>query len=110
MLSFGLKVTALGFGTVFVGLIILMVSIMVQTKIFEKKSDTQQAKPAAAAPAPVAAAPVVETNDDELVAVIAAAVAAAGGSVYVKAITRVQGTTGAPWAAGGRTNFMNSNL
>ena len=80
ILQYGLSVTLVGIGTVFVGLIILIALI----KLMEKVMNAATGKQKAAAPAP-AAAPVPaeeeeqaeETDDDELIAVIAAAVAAA---------------------------------
>ena len=80
IIQYGLSVTLVGIGTVFVGLIILIALI----KLMEKVMNAATGKQKAAAPAP-AAAPVPaeeeeqaeETDDDELIAVIAAAVAAA---------------------------------
>lgn len=80
ILQYGLSVTLVGIGTVFVGLIILIALI----KLMEKVMNAATGKQKVAAPAP-AAAPVPaeeeeqaeETDDDELIAVIAAAVAAA---------------------------------
>ena len=78
ILQYGLSVTLVGIGTVFVGLIILIALI----KLMEKVMNAATGKQKAAAPAP-AAAPAEEeeqaeeTDDDELIAVIAAAVAAA---------------------------------
>ena len=80
ILQYGLSVTLVGIGTVFVGLIILIALI----KLMEKVMNAATGKQKAVAPAPAAApAPAEEeeqaeeTDDDELIAVIAAAVAAA---------------------------------
>ena len=80
ILQYGLSVTLVGIGTVFVGLIILIALI----KLMEKVMNAATGKQKAAAPAPAAVpAPAEEeeqaeeTDDDELIAVIAAAVAAA---------------------------------
>lgn len=80
ILQYGLSVTLVGIGTVFVGLIILIALI----KLMEKVMNAATGKQKAAAPVPAAApAPAEEeeqaeeTDDDELIAVIAAAVAAA---------------------------------
>ena len=79
ILQYGLSVTLVGIGTVFVGLIILIALI----KLMEKVMNAATGKQKAAAPVPAAApAPAEEeeqaeeTDDDELIAVIAAAVAA----------------------------------
>lgn len=80
ILQYGLSVTLVGIGTVFVGLIILIALI----KLMEKVMNAATGKQKAAAPAPAAAPVPAEeeeqaegTDDDELIAVIAAAVAAA---------------------------------
>lgn len=76
ILQYGLSVTLVGIGTVFVGLIILIALI----KLMEKVMNAATGKQKAAAPAPVPAEEeeqAEETDDDELIAVIAAAVAAA---------------------------------
>lgn len=80
ILQYGLSVTLVGIGTVFVGLIILIALI----KLMEKVMNAATGKQKAAAPAPAAAPASAEeeeqaeeTDDDELIAVIAAAVAAA---------------------------------
>ncbi len=80
ILQYGLSVTLVGIGTVFVGLIILIALI----KLMEKVMNAATGKQKAAAPAPAAAPAAAEeeeqaeeTDDDELIAVIAAAVAAA---------------------------------
>jgi len=76
ILQYGLSVTLVGIGTVFVGLIILIALI----KLMEKAMSAATGKQKAAAPAPAPAEEeeqAEETDDDELIAVIAAAVAAA---------------------------------
>ena len=45
--------------------------------------------------------------NNELAAVIAAAIAACGQQVAIKNISRVIGTSGAAWAATGRTDAMS---
>ena len=74
ILQYGLSVTLVGIGTVFVGLIILIALI----KLMEKVMNAATGKQKAAAPAPAEEEEQAEeTDDDELIAVIAAAVAAA---------------------------------
>ena len=83
-LQYGLSVALVGIGTVFVGLVILIVLIKVMEMVIHGATGSKKAPaPAAAAPAPAPApAPAVveeepEQDDDELIAVIAAAVAMA---------------------------------
>ena len=64
-------VVLMGMGTVFFGLICLIVLTSIMGRILGR-----EAAPAAAAPAaPVAAAPAVEPNRQELVAAVSAAIA-----------------------------------
>ena len=80
IIQYGLSVTLVGMGTVFVGLIILIALIKVLERALQ---GTGSKKADAPAPAPVVeeqepeADVQEETDDGELVAVIAAAVAAA---------------------------------
>ena len=81
-LQYGLSVALVGIGTVFVGLVILIVLIKVMEMVIHGATGGKKAPaPAAAAPAPAPAPAVVEEepeqDDDELIAVIAAAVAMA---------------------------------
>lgn len=81
-LQYGLSVALVGIGTVFVGLVILIVLIKVMEMVIHGATGSKKAPaPAAAAPAPAPAPAVVEEepeqDDDELIAVIAAAVAMA---------------------------------
>ena len=79
-LQYGLSVALVGIGTVFVGLVILIVLIKVMEMVIHGATGSKKAPaPVAAAPAP---APAVveeepEQDDGELIAVIAAAVAMA---------------------------------
>ena len=80
-LQYGLSVTLVGIGTVFVGLVILIVLIKVMEMVIHGATGSKKAPAAAPAPAPAPAPAVVEEepeqDDDELIAVIAAAVAMA---------------------------------
>ena len=111
MLSFGLQVTALGFGLVLVILVALMFVMQGMSNALipkpKKEEPKQEIKAQEQPPASVAVAPVVKEDDDEILAVIAAATAACGHQVVIKAITRVIGTNTAPWSATGRTEAMN---
>ena len=89
-LGYGATVAVIGICTVFVGLILLILCVMIMGKIFEAATKPKAPKQAAAAaPAPVpapapVATPVVEEapveTDPQLIAVIAAAIAAFEGS------------------------------
>lgn len=109
-LMFGLQVAVIAMAIVFVALVSLMFVIQGGASLMQKKTDEPKVaaapQAAAPAPAPVTAAPVKEDNN-ELAAVIAAAIAASGHQVIVKSISRVIGTTGAAWAATGRTDAMS---
>ena len=80
-LQYGLSVALVGIGTVFVGLVILIVLIKVMEMVIHGATGGKKAPAAAPAPAPAPAPAVVEEepeqDDDELIAVIAAAVAMA---------------------------------
>ena len=81
-LQYGLSVALVGIGTVFVGLVILIVLIKVMEMVIHGATGSKKAPaPTAAAPAPAPAPAVVEEepeqDDGELIAVIAAAVAMA---------------------------------
>lgn len=81
-LQYGLSVALVGIGTVFVGLVILIVLIKVMEMVIHGATGSKKAPaPAAAAPAPAPAPAVMEEepeqDDGELIAVIAAAVAMA---------------------------------
>lgn len=110
----GLKVTAIGFTTVFVVLTVLMGIIYVMGSVLGNAGKKPEAAPKAATPAPKAAAPApaaAKQDDGELIAVIAAAIAACGGSTQaVKSISRVNGTAGAAWTAASRSDAMGSRL
>ncbi len=108
----GLKVTAIGFSTVFIVLVILMFIIMAAGNFMSGIGKKSDAAPKVATAAPQAAAPAAapaKQDDGELIAVIAAAIAACGGSTKaVKSITRVNGTAGAAWSAASRADAMNN--
>jgi sodium pump decarboxylase gamma subunit len=111
MMLYGLKVTLLGMGTVFVALYILMLLIQLQSNFLAPKPQKKQDEPkkeVTPAQAQVSSAQVTEKEDeDEIAAVIAAAIAACGQQVVIRTITRVIGTSGATWAQSGRTEAMN---
>ena len=108
----GLKVTAIGFTTVFVVLAILMFIIMAAGSFMAGLVKKSEAAPKVATAAPQAAAPATapaKQDDTELIAVISAAIAACGGSTKaVKSITRVNGTAGAAWSVASRADAMNN--
>lgn len=107
MLVFGAQVAIIAMTIVFIALAALMLIIQGSSVFFiQKKTEPKVAAPEAAVPAPVEAAPV-QKDDNELAAVIAAAIAACGHQVVVKSISRVVGTSGAAWAATGRTDAMS---
>ena len=96
-LGYGGIVAVIGILIVFLGLAILIVSIMAISKLLrmmEKKPAVEAPKPAPVVEAPVAA-PVVEeevVDDTELIAVIAAAIAAfdnSGKNLVVRKVRRV---------------------
>ena len=107
--GYGVTVAVIGIATVFVGLILLIVCVMVMGKIFEAATKPKAPKKVAqAAPVPVpapapVATPVVEEpaapeTDPQLIAVIAAAIAAFEGSnktLVVRNVRRVNGWNGA---------------
>ena len=110
MLIFGLSVAVIAMGIVFIALVSLMLIIQGSALVFQKKTDEPKVTPKAApapAPAPVTVTPA-KADDQELIAVISAAIASCGHhNVFIKTITRLTGTTGAAWAATGRTEYMN---
>ncbi len=107
MLVFGAQVAVIAMTIVFIALAALMLIIQGSSVLFiQKKTEPKVAAPEVAAPAPVEAAPVKNDNN-ELAAVIAAAIAACGQQVAIKNISRVIGTSGAAWAATGRTDAMS---
>ena len=112
MLGFGLTVAAIGIGTVFAELILLVFVIYaisgIANLITGKKSEAGAgtAQQMVAQPAVVQAQ---EANDDDIVAVIAAAIASLSmGSVQITAIRRINGVTGLAWSHAGRLDTMNS--
>ena len=108
-LGYGAIVAVIGIATVFVGLILLIVCVMIMGKIFEaatKPKAPKQVAPVVAtpvpAPAPIATPvveePAAEETDPQLIAVIAAAIAAFEGSnktLVVRNVRRVSGWNGA---------------
>lgn len=77
----GLSTFGLGFGTVFVGLICLILIIKLMSVILAAKpaKDKSAAPVGQQAPAPAAAAPVIE-NRGQFIAAVSAAIAAAMGT------------------------------
>ncbi len=102
-LGYGGITTVIGLIIVFVGLIIIVLSLYLMSSVFKridrkKAEKAAKAEPAApepeAAPAPAVEAPAEEANDDELITVIAAAVAAfcaqsGTQDVRIKSVRRV---------------------
>lgn len=110
MLTYGLKVTLLGMGTVFIALIILMGLIQVQSKLLIPKSSKQTVIPkeqTSVIEQPKTLQTVDQDDELEIAAVIAAAISACGHQVVVKNITRIYGNHGSAWAQSGRTEAMN---
>jgi len=68
-----LFVVLMGIGTVFFGLICIIILVTITGKIVTKLQKPEAPKTVAAAPAPVAAAPV--QNKSEIIAAVAAAIA-----------------------------------
>ena len=101
-LTYGGTVAVIGIAIVFIGLILLILSISIMAGIFDRANEKKAAKEKAAAalqtPAPVQPDPVetVEdvVEDTELIAVIAAAIAAfdnSGRQLVVRKVRRVSG-------------------
>lgn len=106
-LWFGLNVTVIGFGLVFVALFVLMLIISALGPAFsgQKKKATEAPKVDVAPAAPTLM--VAEEDDTEIAAVIAAAVAAATGGRYaVTAIRRAGTNQGYAWSSAGRQEQM----
>lgn len=110
-------VFAVGFGIVFITLILLILVLTIQAKIFQavgsrgKTAKAPAAKPAPApAPAPAAAPAAAQEDEDEIAAVIAAAVAMmseSGNGLVVRSVRRVGSNTPA-WSASGRQEYVNT--
>lgn len=115
MLGFGLTVAAIGMGTVFLELVLLIFviyAISTVTKAISGKKSEAGVSPAqqqAAQPAAVQAQ-IQETNDEnDIVAAIAAAVASLDlGNVRITAIRRISACTAPVWSHAGRLDTMNS--
>ena len=112
-LVFGLQVTVIGVGMVFVALIALIFIISLQDKIlsgFTKKKPEKVETPKVETAQVVSASQseAKKEDQDELIAVIAAAISAYNGQqVVVKNIRRVTGNAGLPWASASRIDNMN---
>ena len=116
ILQYGLSVTFVGMGTVFIGLIIL-IGLIKLLEVFVSKIAGKKAEAPAApapAPAPVAEEEVEPADDGELVAVIAAAVAAAmeaageESGFVVRSIRRVHNAPA--WNRAGREEQVYSRM
>lgn len=110
ILIFGLKVSIIGFGVVFLSLILITLIIQLQEEFFKKLEKKSVNKPeiVTTEPVPVVTTPEIkEDYQEELVAVIAAAICACGQQVIIKNIKRAYGNTGVPWATASRTDNMN---
>ena len=106
-LGYGAVVAIIGLAVVFVGLVLIILSIYAISWVLKKLTGEEKEKAPKAEPAPapvveMAAAPAVEpaqeeievTDDNELIAVIAAAIAAMdGGSkpFVIRSVRRVAG-------------------
>lgn len=110
MLIYGLKVTLLGMGVVFVALILLMFLIKAQSFIIASLTKKEDPKIIEKIDKPETV-PEREKQDeedpDELIAVISAAIAALGYNVSIKTITRVSGSQGSAWSQAGRNDAIN---
>lgn len=100
MLTYGLKVTLLGMGIVFIALYFLMFLIQVQSKFFTLKSSNQvitinQVDSRVEKPKPIQ----IKDYDDENE--IAAAIAAFGHQIVIKKITRMYKNSSSFWAQNG---------
>ena len=115
-LIFGLSVTAIGIGIVFLGLVVLIGLIklisMVTASMGSKKTPAPVPQPVRPAPAP---APVVEeapvADDGALIAVITAAIAAMlddGSAFVVRKVRRVSNTPA--WSKAGREEQIYSRF
>ena len=110
LVSFGLQVSVLGMGTVFIILIILLYLITGLSLFIGKKKVNQSAITAPAAKTAISAPAATSSSEDEseIVAVIAAAIAACGGSGTVRTIKRIIGDGGTAWNTLGRAEIMDS--
>jgi sodium pump decarboxylase gamma subunit len=113
MLGFGLTVAAIGLGTVFSELVLLIFviyAISAVTKAISGKKSEAGVSPAQQQAAQPAAVQVQEANDEnDIVAAIAAAVASLNlGSVRITAIRRICGSSAPTWSHAGRLDTMNS--
>ena len=119
VLTFGLLVTAIGIGIVFVGLVILIGLIKLIS--LATSALARKPKPAAPAPAPAtapaapvapAAQPAATPQDDAaLIAAITAAITMMlddGATFVVRKVRRVTNTT--PWARAGREEQIYSRF
>lgn len=112
-------VFAVGFGIVFVTLILLILVLSIQSWIFTRmggrgkkaKAPAAKAAPApVAAPAPAPAPAAAQEDEDEIAAVIAAVVAMmseSGNGLVVRSVRRVGANTPA-WSASGRQEYVNT--
>ena len=117
ILKYGLSVSLVGIGTVFVGLVILIGLIKVLEIVMKNTAGKTKAETPAPAPAPVVEeAAEEETDDDELIAVIAAAVAAAmeatgaedASGFVVRSIRRINNAPA--WNRAGREEQVYSRM
>lgn len=111
MLAYGLKVTVLGMGIVFIALCLLMLLIKGQSKFFVQKAPQTATSLTKEGVEDIENASDLKYNqeiDDETVAVIAAAIqAVCGGQIVVKNIKRITGSQGSVWSQMGRIDAMN---
>ncbi|MCR4442534.1 MAG: OadG family protein [Peptococcaceae bacterium] len=109
---FGLTVTAIGMGVVFIELIFLVYVINViswTSKRMDGKKNAAQVKTVKAeSQAEVSAAALDTEKDDEIAAVISAAIAyMTQGSTVIKVIRRLPGANAPAWSGAGRMETMN---
>ena len=114
----GFSTFIIGFGIVFIVLILLIFIILLMSKIFEAVNKPKKAPAPVAAPVPVAKVDPVpevvmepaaeEEDDDEVIAVIAAVVAAMasqeGTRMKIRSFRRVDGRS--QWAHAGRVENL----
>lgn len=111
MLGFGLKVAAIGIGTVFLELVLLVFVIMFITKITRmitgKKPEAGVTSKGQTVTQPAQTS--IQGNDDDIIAVIAAAIAAMGSQdIHITAIRRITPVNAPVWSHAGRLDTMNS--
>ncbi|MGI6226224.1 MAG: OadG family transporter subunit [Peptococcales bacterium] len=109
MLIYGLKVTLLGMGIVFIALYLLILLIR-KLKVFSNKPYGKEKIPKKVVPVVEQTKPiqiVKGEEEDEIAAVVAAAILACGNQIRVKTIKRITGEHSSEWAQSGRIEAMH---